>query len=99
MAEFKREKTIEELELEYKKAEEKQLALKILIEKKKQEENERIEAQLALEKETRKNEVDNAIAKCKDLIKAYMRDYGIYSFTSIDDDNEIFNSKFWNWIV
>lgn len=91
------EYTIEELEEQYKLAEEKRNALKDQIEQKKREEEELREAQLALEKENRKKEVDEAIAKCKELLKAYMHDYGVYAFKSTDDD-AIFNSKFWNWV-
>ena len=67
-------------------------------EKKKQEEKKLQEAKLAAEKEKRKNEVDNAIANCKALIKAYINDYGIYSFTSTNDD-AFFSSKFWNMVL
>lgn len=91
------EYTIEELEEQYKLADEKRNHLRQQIDQKKKEEKELREAQLALEKDARKAEVDQAIAKCKTLIKAYMHDYGVYSFTSSGDD-EIFNSRFWNWI-
>lgn len=93
----KKEFTIEELEAQYKQAEENQRALREQIEQKKKEEKELRESQLALEKETRKKEVDDAVDKCKKLIKAYMHDYSVYSFKSTDDD-DIFSSKFWNWI-
>ena len=93
----KREYTIEELEAQYQLAEEKRNALKQQIEQKKKEEEELREAKLASEKESRKAEVDEAVQKCKVLIKAYMHDYGIYSFVSKDND-DIFNSKFWNWV-
>ena len=93
----KKEYTIEELEAQYKLAEEKRNALKKQIEQRKKEEEELREAQLALEKDARKKEVDEAIANTKMLIKAYINDYGIYSFTSSSDD-EIFNSRFWNWV-
>lgn len=93
----KKEFTIEELEAQYKLAEEKRNALKQQIEEKKREEEELREAQLVKEKETRKKEVDEAITNCKALIKKYMHDYGVYSFTSTNDD-EIFSSKFWNWV-
>lgn len=94
----KKEFTIEELEAQYKLAEEKRNAIKEQIEQKKKEEKDLREAQLAAEKEARKSEVDACIAHCKELIKAYMHDYGVYSFTSTDDD-AIFNSRFWNWIL
>lgn len=93
----KKEYTIEELEQQYRLVEEKREALKQQIEQKKREEEELKEAQLALEKEARKKEVDDAITNAKHLIKKYIDDYGIYSFTSSGDD-EIFNSRFWNWI-
>ncbi len=93
----KKEYTIEELEAQYKLAEEKRNAIKQQIEQKKQEEKELREAKLALEKDARKKEVDEAIANAKTLIKAYINDYGVYSFTS-STDNEIFNSRFWNWV-
>ena len=93
----KKEYTIEELEAQYKLAEEKQKALKQQIDQKKKEEEELREAELALQQDARKKEVDEAISNCKELIKAYMHDYGLYSFTSTDDD-AIFNSRFWNWI-
>lgn len=92
----KKEYTIEELEAQYKEAEEKRNTLKKQIEQKKKEEEELREAKLAMEKDARKAEVDDAIKKCRTLIKEYMNDYGIYSFVS--DDNDFFNSKFWNWM-
>ena len=93
----KKEYTIEELTQQCEEAKKNFENLNKLIEEKKREEKELREAQLALEKENRKKEVDEAIAKCKELVKAYMHDYGIYSFTSADDD-AFFSSKFWNWI-
>lgn len=93
----KKEYTIEELEDQYKKNEEIQRALKEQIEQKKKEEKELREAKLALEKETRKKEVDDAITNAKTLMQKYINDYGIYSFISSNDD-EIFNSRFWNWM-
>ena len=95
--EFKKEFTIEELEAQYKKAEENQKALKEQIEQKKKEEKELKETKLKAEKEARKKEVDEAIEHCTKLLKDYMHDYGIYSIKS-DDTNDIFSSKFWNWI-
>lgn len=91
------EYTIEELEEQYKLADEKRNTLRQQIEQKKKEEKELREAQLSRERDVRKAEVDKAIANCKTLLKAYMLDYGVYSFTSSEDD-EIFNSRFWNWI-
>ena len=67
-------------------------------EKKKIEEEKAKKAKLDAEKETRKKEVDDALQNYKKLLSAYMNDYGIYSFKS-DDDFDIFNSKFWNFII
>ena len=67
-------------------------------EKKKIEEEKAKKAKLDAEKETRKKEVDDALQNYKKLLAAYMDDYGIYSFRS-DDDFDIFNSKFWNFII
>ena len=49
------------------------------LKKVRQEEEDRRKAELALEKESRKKEVDDAIEKAKDLLEAYVKDYGIYS--------------------
>ena len=95
----KKEYTIEELEAQYKLAEEKRNALKQQIEQKKKEEEELREAQLAKEKDARKKEVDEALEKYKTLLRAYMRDYGAYSYISDDNIFDMFNSKFWNQII
>jgi glucose-6-phosphate isomerase len=95
----KKEYTIEELEAQYKLAEEKRNALKQQIEQKKKEEEELREAKLVLEKDTRKKEVDEALEKYKKLLKAYIDDYGIYSCTTDGDAFDLFNTKFWNLII
>ena len=51
------------------------------------------------EKNARKKEVDEAIEKCRELIKAYMDDYGIYSYESDESVFDMFSSKFWNYII
>lgn len=94
----KKEYTIEELEAQYKLADEKRNALRQQIEQKKKEEEELKNAQLAIEKDARRKEVDDALEKYKKLLRAYMRDYGVYSYKS-DDSFDIFNSKFWNYIM
>ena len=80
-----REYTIEELEAQYKLTEESQKALKQQIEQRKNK-----------EREIRKKELDEALKKFETLLKAYIDDYGIYSYT--DDENifDLFSSKFWN---
>ena len=66
--------------------------------KKKREEEDRKKAELALKKEARKKEVDDAIDSCRELIKAYIKDYGSISITSnIDDWSSGFGSKPWHW--
>lgn len=97
----KKEYTIEELEAQYKLAEEKRNALKEQIEQKKREEEELREAKLAKEKDARKKEIDEAFKEYKTLLKAYIDDYGVYSFTTTTDDDfvNLFSSKFWNYII
>ena len=91
------EYTLAELEEQYKKTEASQRALKVMIDQKIKEEERLKQQKLANEHDARKKEVDEAITNCKMLIKAYVRDYGSYSFTSSGDD-DVFGSKFWNWI-
>jgi hypothetical protein len=95
----KKEYTIEELEAQYKLVEASQRDLKKQIEQKKKEEKELREAKLAKEKDSRKKELDEALKKYKTLLKAYMDDYGIYSYTSDDNIFDMFSSKFWNHII
>lgn len=95
----KKEYTIEELEAQYKLAEEKRNILKQQIEQKKREEKELREAKLEAEKEMRKKEVNEALNKYMALLGAYIDDYGIYSYTSDDDIFDMFSSKFWNYII
>jgi heterodisulfide reductase subunit C len=63
-----------------------------MLKKKMQEEEERKEAQLALEKESRKKEVDDAWEKYHKLLKAYIEDYGSYAQTT---DTDWFPNSFW----
>ena len=94
----KKEYTIEELEAQYKLAEEKRNSLKKQIEQKKREEEEFRSAKLALEKDARKKEVDEALKKYQKLLRAYMDDYGVYSFSNDESAFDLFSSKFWNSI-
>lgn len=68
-------------------------------EKKRAEEEKRRKELLDAEKNTRKKEVDEALETYKHLLRAYMRDYGVYSYASDDDAFNLFSSKFWNSIV
>jgi hypothetical protein len=89
----KKEFTIEELEKAYEEHKLETDALKKKIEEMKQEEEERKKAQLALEQETRKKEVDAAFDKYIELKNAYVKDYGRYTFTKLTDD-DIFPNPF-----
>lgn len=93
----KKEYTIEELEAQYKLADEKRKSIKQQIEQKKKEAEELKKTKLAMEKSTRKKELDDAVATAIKLLNAWTNDFGIYSYKS-DDDNSIFSSKFWNLI-
>ena len=78
MEDNKREMTIEELEKQYKEAAKKATMLGEQLEQKKQEEEYKKKAQLALEKEARKKEVDEAFDNYVTLFKKYINDYGSY---------------------
>ena len=54
--------------------------------KKKREEEDRKKAELALVKEKRKKELDDASNNYHELLKAYIRDYGMASIVSKSDD-------------
>ena len=56
-------------------------------EQKKKEEEKRKKEELALQKENRKKEVDDAISKAVNLVKGYIEDYGSYSIN--DDINDL----------
>ena len=95
----KKEYTIEELEAQYNKTEESQRVLKEQIEQKKREEENLRKARLALEKENRKNEVNDAFENYKTLLEAYINDYGVYSYAADENIFDLFSSKFWNLII
>lgn len=54
--------------------------------KKKREEEERKQAELALKKETRKKEVEEALDNYLQLRKAYIKDYGSILIANTSDD-------------
>jgi uncharacterized membrane-anchored protein YhcB (DUF1043 family) len=64
-------------------------------EAKRKEEEEKKKAQLALEKENRKKEVDDAFQNYNELLKAYIKDYGSYKVIASADDFDWFSNKFW----
>jgi hypothetical protein len=67
--------------------------------KKKREEKERKKAELALQKETRKKEVEDALDKYYVLLKAYLKDYGSLTIgeNETNDLKPFFASKPWHW--
>lgn len=90
----KKDFTIEELEKQCEDAKKKYETLNEQLKKAQQEEKEKREAQLALEKETRKAEVDGAFDNYTKLLKAYIKDYGPYKITTTTDDFDWFPNKF-----
>lgn len=54
--------------------------------KKKREDEEKRQAELAIQKETRKKEVGEALENYQKLLKNYIKDYGSISITSNTDD-------------
>lgn len=74
----KRELTVEELEVQYNDVAKQYKDLGNLIKQKKKEEAERKQAELALEKERRTKEVKEARKHARDLLAAYIKDYGSY---------------------
>ena len=81
----KRELTIEELEAQYK-------ALGEQLSKKKKDEETKRKAQLALEKEVRKKEIEETEKRYCELIKAYRKDYGNYYIERTCNDGDDFNA-------
>lgn len=84
--EKKKEFTIEELRKQCDKAKRNFNVLNEQLRKAEQEEEERRKAQLALEKDARKKEVDEAYNKYRKLVNEYVKDYGNYLITSDSDD-------------
>ena len=79
--------TVEELKKQYEEAKQNCETLGEQLKIAQKEEEDRKKAQLALEKENRKKEVDNAFKNYVELLKKYIEDYGSYC-TSTSDDNE-----------
>jgi uncharacterized protein YigA (DUF484 family) len=76
-----KEKTLEQLQEELIQAQKAYDAAKKFDEQKKKEEAERKKAELALEHDKRKKEVDDAMNHAANLLKAYNEDYGTYVVT------------------
>lgn len=92
--ENKKEFTIEELKKMYEDALKESNTIGEMLRQKEEDEEDRRKAQLALEKENRKKEVDEAFNKYNELVKAYIKDYGSYSTASYTNDFWFLN-KFW----
>ena len=91
----KKDFTIEELVQAYEEAKTNCEALRTKIEQVKQEEEDRRKAELALEKESRKKEVDEALKHYNELLRAYLTDYGAYHSKEFSDDFAWYPNKFW----
>ena len=75
----KKDFTLEELRKMYENALKESSSIGEMLKQKEKEEEERKRAQLALEKEARKKEVDEAFENYNKLLKEYVEDYGAYS--------------------
>jgi hypothetical protein len=90
--EIKREMTLEELEAEYAKKMAKCENMRLQIEQKKREEDDRKKAQLALDKEKRKNIIDEKEKELAGLIREYIKDYGSFNTHYYsDDERDVFS--------
>ena len=81
-------KTIEELKQQYQK-------LGQEIRQREQDEEDRRKAQLALEKETRKKEVDEALEHYTKLAKEFIKDFGSYSYKTESSTDHSLSPWFW----
>lgn len=86
---------VEELSKQYEEAKKNFESIGAQLQLAKKEEEDRRNAQLALEKENRKKEVDEAFQNYNNLLKAYINDYGSYGTTLYADDYNWFPNKFW----
>lgn len=85
MEELKREKTLEELKKEFETTQNQYNTLKEIIKKKEAEEVKKKEAALASEKAARRKEIEDKMHELEKLEKAYVSDYGCYSYSSESD--------------
>lgn len=88
---------IEELKKQCNEAEQNFKTLNEQLNQAIREEEDRKKAELALEKEKRKKEVDDAIKNAKNLLNAYVKDYGSYSDIYELDDYGLFKSPISWW--
>lgn len=83
---------VEELTRQYEEAKKNCEAINEQLKLAQQEDEEKKKAQLALEKESRKKEVDDAFENYHKLLKAYIEDYGSYAQTT---ETDWFPNSFW----
>jgi chromosome segregation ATPase len=95
--EKKKDFTIEDMRRQCEEAKKNFETLNEQLKKAEQEEEERKRAQLALEQEARKKEVDDAIENVKDLVAAYVEDYGSYTNKYDLDDYGLFPNRRLPW--
>ncbi len=95
-----KEKTLEQLYAEMEQAQMAYNTAKKLEEQKKKEEAERKMAELALEKDKRKKEVDDAVENAVELVKKYIEDYGSFSITdNVNYLSFLFGGKPSRWFL
>lgn len=95
---MKKDFTIEELEQKLNEINKEQKDIESLLKQKKQDEEDRRAAELALEQESRKQEIIDVRKKYHTLFDAYIKDYGYISFE--DDNGDIDNDwlqRIWKW--
>ena len=80
----KTEKTLEQLQEEFEQAKKALETAKKLDEQKREAAAELKRLELAKVKETRKKEVDDAVAHAFELLNAYTKDYGSYNYEEGD---------------
>lgn len=86
----KREMTIDELQQKCDEAKKNFNVLNEQLEKAKQEEKERKQAELEQTKDARYKEIEELSEQLNTLIAAYINDYGTFSFTRSYSDNDHF---------
>ena len=98
-------KTLEQLKAELEQAQQAFDIAKKLAEQKEKEEAERKKAELAAEKNKRKEEIKEAENHYRALVKQFIKDYGSYDATySYDDEDDnpinfLFGSKPWRFFL
>ena len=87
--------TIEDMRKQLQEAQKRADELRENLNKAVQEEEDRKKAQLALEKENRKKEVDEAYENYNTLLKAYIKDYGTYSNITTSSTDSTWFPAWW----